>query len=73
MQDVNLGAEDAALDFVEQHVGRFHFTRNWARVDDKLGAVTRWLKASRDYSAEDPAEVLKIVNRLAKHRARWAR
>jgi hypothetical protein len=57
-----LSVEDAALDYVENGMGRFYFRRHWAKHRDPV-ALGQWL-TTHDY-AVPVADVLVELDRLA--------
>jgi hypothetical protein len=72
LEEPDLDTEDAALDFIEQVVGRHYFVQNWPRFFPKEKEVALWLKDHPEYRT-DGAKVLAKIDLLAKQGERWAR
>lgn len=72
LEEPDLDTEDAALDFIEQIVGRHYFTQNWPRFFPKEDEVALWLTQHPEYQT-DAAKVLAKIDQLAKQGERWLR
>ena len=62
--------EDAALQFIEDEVGRFDFRNNWAKVKEKGGVrqrIQQWLEALN--ADGNPDEIIEYLDRLVVDRA----
>lgn len=70
--ELDLDATDAALDFAEGVVGRYHFPHNWERFKDKIPRVTAWLHTQPQYQTK-PEAVISRLDWLAQTNQAWAR
>ena len=67
-----LQAENFALDYVEQALGRLYFQENWERLPDEahLRDIKSWLEETgRDVDYAD--DMVTELRRLYRVRARW--
>jgi len=68
---IDLEMVDAALDYAEQVVGRWHFPDNWRRFPEKENRVKLWL-SDRGYTVS-PADVIAYLDWIATTGQKWQR
>lgn len=69
----SVDTEDLALSFMEEEVGRFDWSRNWAKIKESGTArqkIQDWLTALQ--VEHDPDEIVSYLDRLTAERTgRW--
>lgn len=71
--ELNANVADAALDFAENVVGRYHYPVNWAKLSNKEARVAAWIATQPEYYGTPVDEVIGYLDWLAQTQQVWTR